>query len=130
MLCRPVILTTQEAGAGGPRVQSQPGLKSPFRATVGKDLSFSVYIILFIYVSCLHVFVCTTRMPGVGGSQKKASDSRELELLGVVSYHVDAGNQTRLSSRAAIAPNLRAIFMSKILWLKKKKHHRCSSSAM
>lgn len=42
----------------------------------------------------LHECLCIMCMPGPHGGQKKAPDTLELELLMVVSRHVDAGRQT------------------------------------
>lgn len=47
-----------------------------------------VFKILFLFallqcerVSCLHIFLCTTYVPGVLEGQKRESDSLELELV-------------------------------------------------
>jgi hypothetical protein len=52
---------------------------------------FKIYLfLLYVYGFCLHVFLCTTRVPGAHGGQKRASDPLELELWTGVSYHVIA----------------------------------------
>lgn len=38
-----------------------------------------------VFSVCMSVFLC---MPGVQGSQKRASDTAELELQAVVSHHI------------------------------------------
>lgn len=52
---------------------------------------------------CLHVCVCSMYMPGALGSQKRLSESLELELSMVVSCHMGVKNQTGHSSRIANA---------------------------
>lgn len=42
---------------------------------------------------CLHVYMCTTFVPGVHGVQKRATHTLELELQIVTSCHVGAGNE-------------------------------------
>lgn len=42
---------------------------------------------------CLHVFMCTTYVPGAHGKQKKALEM-ELQIQIVVSHHVDAEDWT------------------------------------
>jgi hypothetical protein len=46
------------------------------------------------WVFCLHVFMCTVRMPGACKGQKSLWDHLEVKLLIVVSHCVSSGNQT------------------------------------
>ena len=50
--------------------------------------------------ACMFVCLCTVCMPGICGSQRRASDPLGLELQMIVSHHVDTENQTRWSVRA------------------------------
>jgi hypothetical protein len=51
---------------------------------------FIIYLFLYVCLFCLHVFLCTTYVPGVHKSKKRAS--LELELQIVVSLHLGASN--------------------------------------
>jgi hypothetical protein len=51
---------------------------------------------LFYVYECIHVYVCTTCIPGVQEGQRKALDSQRLELQTVVSHHVRAGKQAQV----------------------------------
>lgn len=48
------------------------------------------FIILWTWVFCLHVHLCTTSVPDTNAGQKKASDTLKLELQTVVSHCVGA----------------------------------------
>lgn len=51
-----------------------------------------LFLILYIWVFCLQLCMCTTGMPGALGGQKKALGPEELELWRVVNYHMGSGN--------------------------------------
>lgn len=62
---------------------------------------------------CLHLYVCTTCVPGAFGSQETAFDSQGLNLQMVASCYVDAGFElgsfggaTRTFNPRAISPAL------------------------
>ena len=59
-------------------------------------LRFIYCIILYIWVFCMHMCMCTTQMPTAPKDQTRASDSLRLELQMVISHYVGAGNQTRV----------------------------------
>lgn len=44
----------------------------------------------------MHVYLCTTRVPGAHGGKKKASDPLEMELQTIVSHHVVLGTKPRV----------------------------------
>lgn len=51
-------------------------------------------ILLYLWVFCLHVYLCTAGVPGAQEGQQRASDPLKLELQTVVSHYVSTGNQT------------------------------------
>jgi hypothetical protein len=53
---------------------------------------FETFTILYVWVSCLHICLCTMYVLGTGRSQKEVPKPFELELESVVSCHVGAGN--------------------------------------
>jgi hypothetical protein len=58
---------------------------------------FNFYLILCVWVFCLHVCLCTaTHMPGAYTGQK-LSDPLELELCMTVSHHLSTGIKPGLS---------------------------------
>lgn len=46
------------------------------------------FVILFVWVFCLHVYLCNVCVPCAYRSQKRMSDLLELELQAFVSCHV------------------------------------------
>lgn len=50
-----------------------------------------IYFILYAWVFCLHLYLCTLCMPGALRGQK-LPDTLKLELQMVVNYHVGAEN--------------------------------------
>jgi hypothetical protein len=52
-------------------------------------------------MSCLHVCLCATCVPGACGGQKEVSDLLKLQLQTIVNHHVCAVS----SAGAASAPN-------------------------
>jgi hypothetical protein len=65
----------------------------------------SYFLILCVWLFCLHVYLCTMYVPGAQGGQKRALDSLELKLQTVVSHSVGAGTQIWNLYRAAIVLN-------------------------
>lgn len=63
---------------------------------------------------CLHVCLCTARVPNSLRSQERASDPLDLELQRVVVYHVGAGYGTCSSGRVAGALNSGAFSLGPI----------------
>lgn len=53
---------------------------------------------LCMWVFFLHVSLCTTRMPGDDGSQKRVVDPLDLEIQTVTSCHVGASSSGRAAS--------------------------------
>lgn len=49
---------------------------------------FFFLIILCVWIFCLHVYLCSTHMPGTQGIQKKVLDSLGLEVEMFLSHHV------------------------------------------
>jgi hypothetical protein len=47
------------------------------------------YVCMYV---CMYVCICIICVPGVYRYQKKISDSLELDLQKVMSYHIDSGN--------------------------------------
>ena len=73
--------------------------------TVDICFFFKDVLILYVWVFCLHVCLCTTCMLDTHRGQKRVSDSLQPELHMVVSCSVDAGNQTfilRKNSRGSL----------------------------
>lgn len=58
---------------------------------------------------CSHIFLCTTDMAGAGRSQNRVSDSLELEIQTVVSFHVGAGMKLWSFGRMTYALNHRTL---------------------
>jgi hypothetical protein len=68
-----------------------------------------------VWAFCLHVYQCTTCVPGALGTlrgQKRASAPLELELWVVVGNWVGAVNQTLVLWRAVSALNYKASYLS------------------
>lgn len=57
-----------------------------------KVFFLDLFILLCIWVFCLHVYLCTICMSSVCGSQKRVSGPPELELQAVVGGHMNVGN--------------------------------------
>lgn len=54
-----------------------------------------------LWVFCLHVYMCTTCLPGVKEGQKRASHPREMEWRVVVRWTVGAGNWTWIPCKSS-----------------------------
>lgn len=51
---------------------------------------FKIYLfLLYVYGFCLHVFLCTTRVPGAHGGQKRAWDALGLELASALANNIE-----------------------------------------
>lgn len=59
-----------------------------------------IFSFVYVWMSCLNMYMFTTYLPGAYGEQKRAFDSSELELKKVVGHLVGAGS----SAGAAWAP--------------------------
>lgn len=73
---------------------------------------------------CLLVFLYTTCMPGVGGGQKKVSDSLKLELMKAVRCPVSPGSSARRTSfldHGAISPVPDSRFLNASISLEHEK---------
>lgn len=57
---------------------------------------FYVYKNLACMYVCIHIFMCTTSLPGALGGQKWVLDTLELESQRVVNHHVSAENQAQV----------------------------------
>lgn len=53
-----------------------------------------LHFILYAWVFCLRVHLCTMCILGVNGGQKEKPDPLILEVHVIVNCHTDAGNQT------------------------------------
>ena len=53
---------------------------------------YDYFIIVYMWMFCLHICLCTMYVLGTGRSQKEVPKPFELELESVVSCHVGAGN--------------------------------------
>ena len=60
---------------------------------------------IYVYEYCAWMHICAPHPCNAGGGQKRALDRGELELQGVVSYCVDAGDQAQGSGRVDSAFN-------------------------
>lgn len=74
------------------------------------------FIILYLWVFCLYVCLCTICVPRTWVGQKRGLDSLELELQMAVSYPVSLGIEPRSSGRAASVLSLWTITVTSKIW--------------
>lgn len=59
-------------------------------------------LFIYVWVFCMHTYLCILYMPSECRSQKKVLNSLELELQMVVNQLVGAGNQTSRIATSAL----------------------------
>jgi hypothetical protein len=59
-----------------------------------------VCMYMYVFVFCLHAFLCTTCASGDHGCQEKSLGLLELELQMVVSHYATSGNQIQERHKA------------------------------